>query len=97
MAEAQRTFLDGHDRTQHVEAGARAQLPYEGRVETRRARSKRWLEAFGFADKAEKISRRIGKALEVVGDREMLHDIAFPGADDTTIRLDPFGHAAASI
>src|SRR5215475_7127056 len=79
-----------------MEPGAGAQLLGERHIKTRRARPNRCAEPLAFADQLVEISRRIGKALKVVGDREVLHDIAFPGADDPAIGLDPFGHAASS-
>src|SRR5262245_29152923 len=95
MTEPQRALIDLRDGAQHVEAGAGAQLLREARVETPRARPGRRVEGLAFADQLEKIPGRIGKAIEVVGDREMLHDVAFRRADDAAIGLDPFGHAAS--
>src|SRR5262245_3620329 len=90
MSQPQRALVDRDDATQHVKGGAGAQLSCERRVETPRGRSERV-----YADKIEKIARGIGKTLEVAGDGEVLHDIAFPSLDHTTICLDPLGHAAA--
>src|SRR6185436_1988302 len=95
MTEPQRTVFDGYDRAQNVEAGAGAQLLGEGRVEMRWTRLDHRAKRLGLVDQLEKIAGRIGKALKIVGDGEMLHDIAFPGADDATKGLDPLGHAAS--
>src|SRR5262245_3529755 len=97
MTEAQRTVVDGYDRAQDVEAGTGAQFLCEGRVEARWASLDDGHQRFALADKLEKIPCRIGKPLEIVGDGEMLHDIAFPCTDDATIGLDPLRHAASSI
>src|SRR5690349_4869149 len=93
MPEPQRTLIDANDRAQDVKDGAGAQLLGEADIKTCRGHSERWAKRFGLARQLQEISPRIGKALKVVGNGEMLDDIALPGADDATIGLDPIGHA----
>lgn len=93
MAEIERVLADAQNSGQHVERGAGAQLVLECRMQPRGAGADRGQEVFAGDGGLEKIARRIGEAVEVIGDGEVLDDIALPGADDATIRFMPFGHA----
>jgi hypothetical protein len=64
-------------------------------MQARRAGIHRRPQDLAFSDQIDKIAGRIGKPIEIVGNREVLDDIAFLCVDDTAIRFKPLSHAAS--
>jgi hypothetical protein len=96
MAKAQCSTLETRDAAQHVKLGAGAQLVLKRHMQARWTGMHRGTQTFTFTDQIQKIPGRIGKPIEIVGNGEVLNDVAFPGVDDAAVGLDPVSHRCFS-
>ena len=96
MAELQRTRIDGRHGGQDVKPGAGAQLVLKGRVTPAWPMAHAGIEDIALSDEVDEVPRRVGEPIEVIGDGEVLDDVAFPRVDDAPIGLEPLCHSARS-
>src|SRR5439155_152091 len=94
MAELQRAGIDARHGAQNVKTGPGSQLLLKGRVPARWAIAHASIEAIAYSGEIEEVPRRVGEPIEVIGDGEVLDDVAFPRVDDAPIGLEPLSHSA---
>src|SRR5262252_6539958 len=87
MAEAERALIEPDQGAENVEAGPGAKLANKADLETARGGSQ-----IGQAEAVGHRRRRICQPIEIIGDRKMLGDVAFPRRHNAAASLDPPRH-----
>ena len=82
---------------QHVESGRGAQFLLESCMAARRRRAQARTSRIAYTNQVQQVPSRVGEAVEVVGNGEMLNNIAFPGVDHAPVGLEPLSHSAPPI
>ena len=97
MAEPQRARIDARHGRQNVETRPGAQLVLKGRVTARWVVEHASVETIAYSGEIEEVPGRVGEPIEVIGDGEVLDDVAFPRIDYTPIGLEPLSHSAPPV
>src|SRR5262249_31615173 len=92
VAELQRAGVDAGDSGQNVKSSPGAQLGLEGGKPARRAMAPAGAVGIAEPDEIEIVARRVREPVEIVGDGEVLDDVALPRVDHAAIGLEPIGH-----
>src|SRR5271163_1857374 len=92
MAEPDNSFVEGDRSAEDMKAGAGSQLARKPDIEVAAARLRRSVQA----QAPSHHRRRIRKAIEIIGDREVFREVAFPRRNDAAPSLGPAFHHTRS-